>query len=68
MAAGSGAESFIIDTNGIGVLASAAGTQGTSSKLKMAIQHTIIGASRRYLKDSLHDDTVERIEIMRFFN
>jgi SIR2-like protein len=67
MAAASGAEFFIIDTSGIGVLASAAGTQGIPSQLKMAMQHSIIGASRRYLKDSLHNDTVERTKIMRFF-
>ena len=66
-AAASGAEFFIIDTSGIGVLASAAGTQGIPSQLKMAMQHSIIGASRRYLKDSLHNDTVERTKIMRFF-
>lgn len=67
-AASAGAEFFIVDTSGIGVLASAAGTQGVPTQLKMAMQHSIIGASRRYLKDSLHNDTVERTKIMRFFS
>jgi hypothetical protein len=68
MAAGSGAEFFIIDTAGIDVLASARGTNNISSQLKMALQHSIIGASRRYLKESLYSDTVERTKIMKFFS
>jgi hypothetical protein len=67
-AASTGAEFFIVDTSGIGVLASAAGTQGIPSQLKMAMQHSTIGASRRYLKGSLSNDTVERTKIMRIFN
>jgi hypothetical protein len=62
------AEFFIIDTSGIGVLASAVGTLGLPSQLKMAMQHSIIGASRRHLKESLFNDTVERTKIMKFFN
>jgi SIR2-like domain len=62
-AASTGAEFFIIDTSGIGVLASAAGTQGIPSQLKLAMQHSIIGASRRYLKESLYNDTVERTRV-----
>ncbi|MGT2438600.1 SIR2 family protein [Bradyrhizobium betae] len=67
-AAAAGAEFFIIDTSGIGVLASATGTRGIPSQLKMAMQRSIIGASRRYLKDSLFSDTVERTKIMKFFS
>jgi hypothetical protein len=67
-AAAKGAEFFIVDTSGIGVLASAAGTRGIPSQIKMAMQHSIIGASRRYLKESLYSDTVERTKIMKFFN
>ena len=33
----------------------------------MALQHSLIGASRRYLKESLYSDTVERTKIMKFF-
>jgi cephalosporin-C deacetylase-like acetyl esterase len=66
-AAAAGAEFFIIDTSGIGVLASAPGTNGVASQLKMAMQHSIIGGSRRYLKESLYSDTVERTKIMKFF-
>jgi hypothetical protein len=68
-AAASGAEFFIINTGGVDVLASAKGTNGgVSSQLKTALQHGIIGASRRYLKESLHSDTVERTKIMKFFS
>jgi hypothetical protein len=66
-AATAGAEFFIIDTGGVDVLASARGTNGISSQLKMALQHSIVGASRRYLKESLYSDTVERTKIMKFF-
>jgi hypothetical protein len=66
-AASSGAEFFIIDTGGVDVLASARGTNNISSQLKFALQHSIIGASRRYLKESLYSDTVERTKIMKFF-
>jgi SIR2-like domain len=67
-AASSDAQFFIVDTSGIGVLASAAGTKGIPSQLKMAMQHSIIGASRRSLKESLYSDTVERTKILKFFN
>lgn len=67
-AAASGAEFFIVNTGGVDVLASARGTDGISSQLKAALQHSIIGASRRYLKESLYSDTVERTKIMKFFS
>jgi hypothetical protein len=67
-AASEGAQFFIVDTNGIGVLASAAGTRGIPSQFKMAMQHSIIGGSRRSLKESLYSDTVERTKIMKFFS
>jgi hypothetical protein len=66
-AAAAGAEFFIIDTGGVDVLASARGTNGISSQLKVALQHSIVGASRRYLKESLYSYTVERTKIMKFF-
>lgn len=66
-AASSGAEFFIINTGGVDVLASARGPNDFSPQLKSALQHCIIGASRRYLKESLYSDTVERTKIMKFF-
>jgi hypothetical protein len=66
-AASCGAEFFIINTGEVDVLASAPETNNVPSQLKFALQHSIIGASRRYLKESLYSDTVERTKILKFF-
>ncbi|MGM4886437.1 SIR2 family protein [Tardiphaga sp. 11_C7_N12_6] len=67
-AASRGAQFFIVDTNGVGAFCAITETNTKPSQLKMAMQSSVIGASRRYLKDSLLTDTVELSKIMRFCN
>lgn len=57
-----GAKLFIIDPAGVDVL-----KRAPDLDLKDKIQFSVLGASRRWLRESLSGDTVERTKIMKFF-
>jgi hypothetical protein len=65
--AGSGAMIFIVDPKGVDILDSAPSPDGLKEGMKLALQGSIVGASRRSLADTLSRDTVERTKFTKFF-
>jgi hypothetical protein len=65
--AASGAKIFIVDSKGVDILDSAPSPDGLREGMKLALQGSIVGASRRSLADTLSKDTVERTKLTKFF-
>jgi hypothetical protein len=59
-ASGAGASIFIVDPRGVDILDGAPSPDGLKDGMKLALQNSIIGASRRSLAQTLSGDTVER--------